>query len=254
MIIYKTTNLINGKIYIGYDSKNRSIDDYAGSGKLLNRAIVKYGIDNFNKEILEHVTEENWEEQETYWISKLDATNKEIGYNIAKGGNGGDTFTHHPNKEEISKKRSLANKGRIHTEESRKNMSEGRKGIKFSDETLKKMSNSQKGNKNKAGKKVSEESRKKMSDAKIGKKASKETKQKMSSSQKGKVKSELHKQAISAAKSGITFDDNHKENLRQAWLNREPMSEETKRKMSESRKGKKRGQYKKKTNGNISNF
>jgi hypothetical protein len=51
MIIYKTTNLINGKIYIGKDSKNNS--KYLGSGLLLKRAILKYGKENFKKEILE---------------------------------------------------------------------------------------------------------------------------------------------------------------------------------------------------------
>lgn len=30
MIIYKTTNLINGKVYIGYDSKNRTLEQYPG--------------------------------------------------------------------------------------------------------------------------------------------------------------------------------------------------------------------------------
>jgi hypothetical protein len=51
MIIYKTTNLINGKFYIGKDERNK--DDYLGSGLLLNRAIKKYGINNFIKEIIE---------------------------------------------------------------------------------------------------------------------------------------------------------------------------------------------------------
>jgi hypothetical protein len=42
MIIYKTTCLINGKIYVGQDSKNNP--DYLGSGIYLNRAIKKHGI------------------------------------------------------------------------------------------------------------------------------------------------------------------------------------------------------------------
>ena len=50
MIIYKTTNLINGKIYVGKDSKNNN--NYLGSGKILNLAINKYGIENFKKETL----------------------------------------------------------------------------------------------------------------------------------------------------------------------------------------------------------
>ena len=41
MVIYKTTNLVNGKSYVGMDSKNDP--NYLGSGKLLKRAVKKYG-------------------------------------------------------------------------------------------------------------------------------------------------------------------------------------------------------------------
>ena len=51
MIIYKTTNLVNGKIYIGQDKNNNPA--YLGSGKILHLAFQKYGLENFNKEILE---------------------------------------------------------------------------------------------------------------------------------------------------------------------------------------------------------
>jgi len=49
--IYKWTNLINGKMYIG--SHKGTIDDgYIGSGKYFNHALNKYGIENFTREIL----------------------------------------------------------------------------------------------------------------------------------------------------------------------------------------------------------
>ena len=44
MIIYKTTNLVNGKIYIGQDSNNNP--NYYGSGTLLHKAIKKYGLES----------------------------------------------------------------------------------------------------------------------------------------------------------------------------------------------------------------
>ena len=51
MIIYKTTNLINQKFYVGKDTHNNP--NYYGSGKRLKLAIKKYRIDNFKKEIIE---------------------------------------------------------------------------------------------------------------------------------------------------------------------------------------------------------
>jgi len=45
--IYKTTNLINGKIYIGQSFKHNC--KYLGSGIFLKRAIKKYGIENFRR-------------------------------------------------------------------------------------------------------------------------------------------------------------------------------------------------------------
>ena len=68
MIIYKTTNLINGKIYIGKDSNNNP--DYYGSGTALKKAISKYGKENFKKETLDSCTKENINEREIYWISE----------------------------------------------------------------------------------------------------------------------------------------------------------------------------------------
>lgn len=103
MIIYKTTNLINGKFYIGKDKNNNP--EYIGSGKLLNQAIEKYGIENFFKEVLEECNNEiELNEREIYWIKKLNARVR--GYNIASGGEGGDTISQHPDKESIAKQQS----------------------------------------------------------------------------------------------------------------------------------------------------
>ena len=87
MIIYKTTNLINGKFYIGQDSKNDPT--YIGSGKHFKRAIKKYGKENFKKEILEHCkTHEELDIRERHWIKVTNAI--EEGYNFATGGQGGN--------------------------------------------------------------------------------------------------------------------------------------------------------------------
>ena len=51
-IVYKTTNLLNGKVYIGKHETYDINDDYLGSGKILKYALKKYGSINFKKEII----------------------------------------------------------------------------------------------------------------------------------------------------------------------------------------------------------
>ena len=88
MVIYKTTNLLNGKYYIGKDEKNNP--EYLGSGKILKLAINKNGRENFKKEILEVCqTRKILNNREKYWIKSLSATT--LGYNITEGGTGGRT-------------------------------------------------------------------------------------------------------------------------------------------------------------------
>lgn len=91
MIIYKTTNLVNGKIYIGYDTKNRP--NYYGSGTHYKRAEKKYGKENFRKATIDFTDDFN--ElclKETFWIDFYDARNPVIGYNIQPGGQGSHLF------------------------------------------------------------------------------------------------------------------------------------------------------------------
>jgi hypothetical protein len=91
-VVYKTTNLINGKMYVGSDSKNN--DKYLGSGKLLNRAIKKYGREHFVKNILEVVDDTNLlKEREEFWLKELDCANSDKYYNIVPNYLGGKTST-----------------------------------------------------------------------------------------------------------------------------------------------------------------
>ena len=87
MIVYMTTNLINGKKYIGSDTKNNP--KYLGSGKSLLLAIKKYGKNNFKKEILEHCTNQfHLREREIHWVKYFNADSSPEFYNLAYGGQG----------------------------------------------------------------------------------------------------------------------------------------------------------------------
>lgn len=88
MIIYEIKNKINGKIYIGQHSSNE-LGQYWGSGKLIKYAINKYGIDNFERTILERCsTKDELNEREKYWIKEKNSLVN--GYNLTDGGTGGD--------------------------------------------------------------------------------------------------------------------------------------------------------------------
>jgi hypothetical protein len=87
--VYKTTNLINGKIYIGCHKTENLNDDYLGSGAIIIKAIQKYGPENFKKEILYICEDSNaMFEMESELVNEhfvSDNTN----YNIKLGGRGG---------------------------------------------------------------------------------------------------------------------------------------------------------------------
>jgi hypothetical protein len=85
--VYKITNLINNKIYVGYHATNDLNDGYMGSGKLIKRAIEKYGIANFKKEILSVFDNKADAENEERRIVNKDFTLREDTYNLSEGGN-----------------------------------------------------------------------------------------------------------------------------------------------------------------------
>lgn len=88
-IIYQIKNEINGKLYIGQYSGEK-FNKYYGSGILIKRAILKHGKDNFTKTILEECDNKSeLNTSEIYWIYIKNTINE--GYNLHKGGTGGDT-------------------------------------------------------------------------------------------------------------------------------------------------------------------
>jgi len=200
MVIYKTTNLVNGKIYVGqhYTSDD---DGYLGSGKLFLRALFKYGKENFIRETLEFCTSSNVNEREIYWIDKLSATNKEIGYNFHEGGTGGKVWgdvnpfqgMHH--SIETKKILRLKNLGKTVSEETKRKISKTETGRILSKETRRKIGESQSGIKNhRFGKHWTKEHNKQISEKMsgennpmYGKTHNEEVKQKLSNMRKGRV-------------------------------------------------------------------
>jgi len=155
-IIYKTTCLINNKVYIGQSKYNKK--SYLGSGKLILKSINKYGKDNFIKEVLIEgdLSKEELDLLEIKYIYEYNSTDDSIGYNIENGGNGNSYLQ--------NIKISESNEGRFVSEETKSKMSKAKLGKKASDETKSNLSKSKIGNKNRKGKSHSDEYRNKISE------------------------------------------------------------------------------------------
>lgn len=88
-VIYKTTNLKNGKYYIGKHSTNNLNDTYLGSGSVLKHAIKKYGKKSFSKTILFVFTDEKAAfDAENVLVENF--LNDPMCYNRVSGGKGFD--------------------------------------------------------------------------------------------------------------------------------------------------------------------
>lgn len=86
--IYKTTNLINGKIYIGAHSTDNINDSYLGSGSILHKAITKYGRESFQREIIHFCeTPDELYQLESEIVNEEFIARDDV-YNVTLGGGG----------------------------------------------------------------------------------------------------------------------------------------------------------------------
>ena len=207
--IYQITNIINGKIYVGFHKTEDIDDSYMGSGKILNRAYKKYGLKNFTKKIL-HIfsSSEDMFNKERAIVNEEFVARKDT-YNLKIGGEGGwDHYDRTGSTRSIETRIKISeslkgnipwNQGKAHTEETKRKIGLASKGRKHSPETLRKISESKigqvSGNKGNIGCYThSEESKRKISDSakghtrNIGKKHSEETRRKMSEAAKKRWK------------------------------------------------------------------
>jgi len=207
--IYKITNKINGKPYIGQTGRiiKKRINEHKkkSSNIPLKNAIKKYGWDNFNFEVVDEVSEAIADCIESFLIQYCDSMIDKNGYNLETGGN---KYKHA--SEYTRKKLSNALKGKICSEETKKKLSESLTGKHHSEETKKKMSKAQKGRHH------SEESKIKMKKNSYwkGKTLSTEICRKMSESRKGKT----------SPRKGIKFSEEHRKKLSEAKIGK-PWSE-----------------------------
>lgn len=126
--IYKITNQVNGKSYIGLTTKDRPTDRYSqhrylarhpemenskSKNSYIHAAMRKYGLENFTFEIIEEVSEnEDLNVKEQYWIAFYHTYVKDPqcnGYNLTKGGEGTQGFSRTQTIEE-REKRKISNK------------------------------------------------------------------------------------------------------------------------------------------------
>jgi len=202
-LIFLTTNLINGMIYVGQTTNITRWEKgkYKGSGDALKLAFIKYGKENFSSELICYVEHKLTDAEsqielnrlETQYIEELNSLIPN-GYNLLNGGNQGGKH-HALTKEKMSM--SSKNRGvspellsKLHTPEFYLKISKAQKGRKLSKERNDKFTESKK------GRIISEETKLKLSNALKGKKRSEEIKQKISNAKKGKPLSEEHKNAL----------------------------------------------------------
>lgn len=171
--IYLTTNIFNGKKYIGKRTKPYFDTKYYGSGKHLKRALKKYGKENFIIGILQWCnSEEELNQAEKDWIKTLNAQESKNFYNISAGGDWGDISKGMTPQEKAKwgEKISKANTGKKRTPEQREHISNSLKWKThhLSKEAIEKRKGS--GN-HRYGKHWSEKEKQKLSDCSVTKKS-----------------------------------------------------------------------------------
>lgn len=205
MLIYKTTNLINGLIYIGQKPSMNTEEEflnsnYYGSGKKIINAIKEFGKENFKREIIDESNDlKELDKIEEKWISYYNSTNPNIGYNIAKR-NGAKFWTgakHSIESVNIIRKKlmgnknglgiecskekrrkiSISNTGKIRTPEMLKNLSDAHIGVHLSDEAKRKLSEYRGEKAGFFNKHHTEETKQLLRDINTGKNHTEETKQ-----------------------------------------------------------------------------
>lgn len=219
--IYKTTNQIDGKVYVGLHSTGSLDDKYLGSGVYLKRAIKKYGVQNFTREILEFCEDrDSLLECEIKWIRILDCLVPN-GYNL---------------REDVGQAAGMLGKTFKLSDEAKKKISDGNKGKKRTQRFKDRLRTVN------TGKKLSDEHKEKIKVTihKIDYKHTEETKQLISEVQKNRARKPLsqeHRTKIGESLKGTVFTQERRNNISKAKKGKVVISEEQRRITSEKLKG-----------------
>lgn len=226
--IYKFTNKINNKVYIG-QGKNLQVriqghlNSYKNenNNKYFHRSIRKYKIENFQVEILvqeKNLLKPELDDLEIDFIRLYNSNNPKFGYNMTTGGEGSNGYKH---TQEAKEKFSKIHKGKKHTQEAKEKIGKASSSRKMSQETKKNVSKVHK------GKIVSEETKQKLRDYNLGKKLTEETRKKMRnkiiSQETRKKMSKSHKENLGKKHTKETI-----EKIRQASLSKESVEKREK--------------------------
>ena len=134
--IYLIVNKVNGKTYVGQrkSSKEWYDDSYMGSGKRLKLAKQKYGIENFEKFLIQYCySKEETDKAEKFWIAEYRSRGK-AEYNIADGGHCSPSFKGHHHSEESKAKCRASVLKTYELNSTRQKLSEMKKGVPKSEE------------------------------------------------------------------------------------------------------------------------
>lgn len=177
VILYKTTNQVNGKYYVGVHCQRDGFgpddfDGYLGSGKLLLKAIKKYGRKSFIRTpIAVFFDPKTAYQMEEHIVNEEFVANQNT-YNLKTGGEGGGRGVKRPAS--VVAASVAGHSGFRHSEETKKLLSEQRKNVKQDPEVVERRIAPQRGKP-----KHSEETRRMMSEMKMGVKWSPEQREKL---------------------------------------------------------------------------
>lgn len=198
MIIYRATNKVNGKAYIGQTVRTleqRKVQHLKSKNcRAFNHALQKYGSENFEWDVLYTAPDlETLNFMEDYYITKHNTLGPD-GYNLMAGGKNG-----------------------VHSEETKQKISKAKIGIRCSESTKEKIGNANRGNKSALGKKHSLESQQKRSKTLKGRRLSDEHRLKLSESHKGLKQTEQTIKKRLESRKDYQHSEETKNKIRESW-------------------------------------